>query len=421
MSSFDSLTWALEVWFDKPACDLPDPLRQRVTQEFPPVPWDLLSTDQRRSVALQLDYQNDPAMEKDRQEWWGFFQRMDALKAQIDQWDVVAALGAGELALKEEKLAALRSQLDSMERRARQTRGAYYPEQKLPIAKEETPLTKPAIALRYIPYPKAMHQLTTRLGATPEELAAWLYMGPKDGGIAAYLNANELDSPPRFCFELGGDFDYVSPLMACWFVEEEIVNFEPTDRYMTGTALIERWSKKPDLQALAFIVAKVKESRLVDMHPMYGLTTGTVSPEDDFPPLTSALFVLSHIEQIEAADFPQFHDLVTSSVTEEGAVVEVTTAGPAASQSEPRVADSHQQIASLGSAQWRKQNAQAAANVRHDKPGGSRDKKRQLREIWASGKYTTRDGCAEQECAAIGMSFTVARKALANTPEPDRR
>ena len=47
------------------------------------MPWDKLSPEQRRSVALQLDYQHDPAMEKDRQDWWDFFQRMDAVKAQM--------------------------------------------------------------------------------------------------------------------------------------------------------------------------------------------------------------------------------------------------------------------------------------------------------------------------------------------------
>lgn len=72
----------------------------------------------------------------------------------------------------------------------------------------------------------------------------------------------------------------------------------------------------------------------------------------------------------------------------------------------------------IGSPEWRSQNASAAANKRHDKPGGSRDKQQQIREIWATGKYTSRDLCAEQECAAIGMSISAARNALKNTPEP---
>lgn len=59
-----------------------------------------------------------------------------------------------------------------------------------------------------------------------------------------------------------------------------------------------------------------------------------------------------------------------------------------------------------------------AANVRHNMPGGSRDRRAAMRAHWASGKYTSRDICAEQECAALEMSFSAARKALRNMPEP---
>lgn len=61
--------------------------------------------------------------------------------------------------------------------------------------------------------------------------------------------------------------------------------------------------------------------------------------------------------------------------------------------------------------------ARHAADSRHNKPGGSRYKQEKIREIWASGKYTSRDICAEQECSALDMSFSTARKALRNTPD----
>ncbi len=70
----------------------------------------------------------------------------------------------------------------------------------------------------------------------------------------------------------------------------------------------------------------------------------------------------------------------------------------------------------IGSPEWRSQNAKDAANARHDQPGGSRDKKRQMLEIWATGKYISRDLCAEQECAALDISFSAARNALKNSP-----
>ena len=74
--------------------------------------------------------------------------------------------------------------------------------------------------------------------------------------------------------------------------------------------------------------------------------------------------------------------------------------------------------AQVGSPEWRRQTAAVAANARHDRPGGSRDKQRQIREIWATGKYSSRDLCAEEECAGLEMSYGAARKALKNTPDP---
>jgi hypothetical protein len=63
-------------------------------------------------------------------------------------------------------------------------------------------------------------------------------------------------------------------------------------------------------------------------------------------------------------------------------------------------------------------SALKAANAKHSRLGGSRDKRENICAIWASGKYSSRDICAEQECAALGMSFSIARKALRNTPDP---
>jgi hypothetical protein len=82
--------------------------------------------------------------------------------------------------------------------------------------------------------------------------------------------------------------------------------------------------------------------------------------------------------------------------------------------------DTRQPAAGVGSVAWRRQTAKAAANARHNQPGGSRDKQRQIREIWATGKYSSRDICADEECAALGMSFSAARKALTNAPVPSR-
>jgi len=71
-----------------------------------------------------------------------------------------------------------------------------------------------------------------------------------------------------------------------------------------------------------------------------------------------------------------------------------------------------------GMAEQKKVLGKSGADALHNKPGGSRDKKAAIQNAWASGKYTSRDICAEQECATLGMSFSAARKALRGTPAP---
>ena len=60
----------------------------------------------------------------------------------------------------------------------------------------------------------------------------------------------------------------------------------------------------------------------------------------------------------------------------------------------------------------------AAADALHNSAGGTRDKKAAMQSAWATGKYSSRDRCAEEECAALEMSLSSARKALRNTPKP---
>ena len=297
MGDFDSLTWAFEEWFDTSLCDLPDALQQRVRREFSPMPWDDLSADQRRSVALQLDCQHDPAAEQDRQFWWDFFVRLDSLKKEIARWECAATPTASDISLKESRLNELQQEVDRMQFQQRNARNDYYPARKsLDSDKESAPTTD------YIAFPKAMKILADRLGTTSEELAVWIFMGPDTGGIAAYRNANELNPPPRFHFDCCMGEDYLSPLMACWFRQGDIDQFDPADRYITGAALIERWGNQPGLRPEAFIRAKIAESRLQDIHPTFGGTRGTRADDTSFPPVSAGLFAMKDIEQVEAED-----------------------------------------------------------------------------------------------------------------------
>ena len=79
------------------------------------------------------------------------------------------------------------------------------------------------------------------------------------------------------------------------------------------------------------------------------------------------------------------------------------------------------QAAAAGFRAYKRQaskRAKDAADHRHNSPGGARDKAEAIKNAWASGKYSSRDRCAEEECAALGMSFSAARRALRKTPDP---
>jgi hypothetical protein len=161
--------------------------------------------------------------------------------------------------------------------------------------------------------------LEDRLGATAEEIAAWVYFAPPShprpkrnsrvaelvqspawGGLSAYSDAGEFDDPPRFFFdwELHGD-DYLKPLAACWFKAQDIAAFQPIDRYITAGALIERWRNEVGDDVDSVIENCILQSRLHDIHPTRVVTQWS---KPDAPPRESALFSLTEIETIENED-----------------------------------------------------------------------------------------------------------------------
>lgn len=62
------------------------------------------------------------------------------------------------------------------------------------------------------------------------------------------------------------------------------------------------------------------------------------------------------------------------------------------------------------------QSGRHAANAKHAK---TNDLKVDIKNIWASGKYTSREICADEEWKTLGFgSRKTAREALTNTPDP---
>ncbi|CAE6727749.1 hypothetical protein [Candidatus Nitrotoga fabula] len=93
MTGFESLTLALEDWFDKPLSDLPDGLRERFKNQLLSLLWDSLSANQRRSAALQLDYEMDPARTEERDATW------NEVSVDWDYWKQVPKLTAQEFCI----------------------------------------------------------------------------------------------------------------------------------------------------------------------------------------------------------------------------------------------------------------------------------------------------------------------------------
>ena len=72
-------------------------------------------------------------------------------------------------------------------------------------------------------------------------------------------------------------------------------------------------------------------------------------------------------------------------------------------------------------AEKRSARAKKAGEAQHSKKNGNWEKHEQIKAKWASGNYESRDLCCEAEALSLGMSFHAARKALRNTPDPDKK
>jgi hypothetical protein len=293
---------------------------------------------------------------------------------------------------------------------------------------------------RYVAYPKAAKVLMDRLHATPDEIAAWIWMCTGQDadiqGLRAFTNANELDPPPRFRFAGHIGPDYRAALMMCWFREADLASYEPTFRFITGKSLIDRWGRHSGMHAQGFIEAKIRESRLTGIHPTLDASIDDNS-DPEYVPIESRLFVLADVEQIEAEDFGAATASEVSSCEERSAtgahgVLKSTEPSDIGDRETNQGAGAISQVSTttapnveshppdVGTPAWRTQNAIRAANARHGQAGGSWARRDQLHAAWASGKYKSRQQCAKALAPTLHMSVDTARKLLQNTPEPSR-
>jgi len=111
MDNFKPLTKALDKWFDRALCDLPEELRDRVEDEFSPMPWDRLSPGDRRKICMQLDSYDDPSSEAVRQHYSELADTVTNIEASITEWESKLAPTAIDQDIKERKLEALHQEL----------------------------------------------------------------------------------------------------------------------------------------------------------------------------------------------------------------------------------------------------------------------------------------------------------------------
>lgn len=114
MNNFNSLTKALEDWFDTPLCDLPEELRYRVEDEFSPMPWDKLSPSDRREICEQVDSYDDPSLEARRQHYYELADIVTELEATIAQWESKRTPTALDQDVKERRLQELHQELKKL-------------------------------------------------------------------------------------------------------------------------------------------------------------------------------------------------------------------------------------------------------------------------------------------------------------------
>lgn len=141
---------------------------------------------------------------------------------------------------------------------------------------------------------------------------------------------------------------------------------------------------------------------------------------DDLKTLNQALIFSEHTSWAEFAK-KMLNQASASLKSGEPNVAKICEIHRVASLTIHLLSEALVQATNIGSEIPKKQaskRGKAAAEALHNKPGGNREKKVAIRAIWASGKYTSRDLCAEEECAGLGMSHSVARKALIGTPKP---
>lgn len=294
MSDFESIEKKLDGWFSKSFHELPSPLKRLVIPSFKPFSWDDLSPNQRRSLTNQRDYQYDPATESHQTYWFDFEAKRQELEDQLREWQLTASPIATDLKQKEDRVGQLKQELAHRDRLEKLLMRRNFPRY-AKAESEEASIPKPE---KLIGLPLALNRLRERLGASQEEIAAWVFMTEHDGGLRAYKPQYHPEEFQRFYFEPEMDPDYLSLLFNCWFDEYEIANFEPRERFISGAACLEVLEDLNDGAPSVFLSEMVSAGKITDLHPIRGATKVSSLMGPSLPEVESGLFSIDEIENI---------------------------------------------------------------------------------------------------------------------------
>jgi hypothetical protein len=293
MPDFESFENKLDKWFGRSFHDLPSDLRRLVIPSFLPFGWDNLSPAQRRSLASQYDYQNDPATESHQEFWFNFEVKRQEIEGQLVEWELIASPTASDLKQKEIRIAELKQELAHRERLKELLMQRNFPRY-TKTEEEGAGLPKPE---KLIGLPLALSSLHERLNATQEEIAAWVYLTETGGGLRAYCPRRHPEEFQRFYFNPNMDRNYISLLFDCWFDEQEIATFTPKKRFISGAMCLKYLSKFNDSEHIKLFPKLIQERKITDLHPIAGTTMASLPSDTSLPDVESGLFVIEEVEK----------------------------------------------------------------------------------------------------------------------------
>lgn len=297
--NFVPLSLDLANYFNCEMVDLPVRLKERVLVAFKLFHWDKCTVEQRKSRAKTYDEQNDPGWAVHQQFWLDITNSLHEIQHKRNEWSKVAATTASDKQIQIEKI----SELDKRESHVRQTM-ARLEQRTYPRYQNKNVAIEEHEDDNWLSLVAAERLLKGRLGASLPEIAAWVELGPDNGGLKAYTESNELEF---FYFTPDMGDDYLGALHTCRFRENDVLDFSPQERYLSGSELLDCIRTELDDNTRAYMIAQISNNVLLDIHPSMGVTDAGIFSHSGFPSLEEGLFLASQIKALNVRDGWKLH------------------------------------------------------------------------------------------------------------------